>query len=100
VIRRFRDMGMPVADARSVLLADVEERGALITAHLGRLEEQLAATHAAVAGLSRLLAPGPVGHRGPVVVAHRDRLAGRLDHTVIAVRALGRRPQRRWASAG
>jgi DNA-binding transcriptional MerR regulator/predicted transcriptional regulator YdeE len=59
VIRRFRELGMPVADVRSVLLADVEDRGELLASHLIRLEEQLAATHAAVTSLRRLLAPAP-----------------------------------------
>jgi DNA-binding transcriptional MerR regulator/effector-binding domain-containing protein len=59
VIRRFRQMGMPVADIRSVLLADVEKRSELIASHLTRLEEQLTATQTAVASLRRLLSPAP-----------------------------------------
>ena len=59
VIRRFRELGMPVAEVRSVLLADVEERSELIAAHLTRLETQLASTQAAVASLRRLLSPTP-----------------------------------------
>jgi DNA-binding transcriptional MerR regulator len=59
VIRRFRDLGMPVAEVRSVLLAGVDERGELIASHLARLEDQLAATQAAVISLRRLLAPAP-----------------------------------------
>ena len=59
VIRRFRELGMPVAEVRSVLLADVEERSELIAAHLTRLETQLASTQAAVTSLRRLLSPTP-----------------------------------------
>jgi DNA-binding transcriptional MerR regulator len=59
VIRRFREMGMPVAEVRSVLLADVGERNELVAAHLTRLEAQLAATQEAVTSLRRLLSPAP-----------------------------------------
>jgi DNA-binding transcriptional MerR regulator len=59
VIRRFREMGMPVADVRSVLLADVAERAELIASYLSRLEGQLAATQTAVTSLRRLLSPAP-----------------------------------------
>jgi DNA-binding transcriptional MerR regulator len=59
VIRRFRDLGMPVAEIRCVLLADVAQRSRLITTHLTRLEEQLAGTQEAVASLRRLLSPTP-----------------------------------------
>jgi len=57
VIRRFRELGMPVAEVRSVLLADVEGRSELIASHLARLETQLASTQAAVTSLRRLLSP-------------------------------------------
>lgn len=59
VIRRFRDLGMPVAEVRSVLLAGAQDRSGLIAAHLDRLESQLAATQEAVTSLRRLLAPTP-----------------------------------------
>ncbi len=58
VIRRFRDLGMPVREVREVLATtDPEARGALIGAHLDRLEGQLDETRAAVTALRRLLAP-------------------------------------------
>jgi DNA-binding transcriptional MerR regulator len=57
VIRHFREMGMPISEVRSVLLADVEGRGELIASYLTRLEHQLSATQSAVASLKRLLAP-------------------------------------------
>lgn len=46
VIRRFRDLDMPIEDIRGVLATpDVAARNELITAHLSRLEENLARTH-------------------------------------------------------
>jgi DNA-binding transcriptional MerR regulator len=58
VIRRFRDLGMPVREVGEVLSAtDPEARSALIAGHLERLESQLDETRAAVASLRRLLQP-------------------------------------------
>src|ERR1019366_9342437 len=49
VIRRFRDLGMPVREVREVLsTTDPEARSALIGGHLERLENQLDETRAAV----------------------------------------------------
>jgi DNA-binding transcriptional MerR regulator len=59
VIRRLRDLEMPVADVKAVLAApDAPARNALIAAHLNRLEAQLVQTYAAVDSLRSLLA-GP-----------------------------------------
>ena len=56
VIRRFRDLGMPVDSVRAVLEApDVATRNSLIASHLDRLESQLDQTQAAVVSLRRLL---------------------------------------------
>jgi len=56
VIRRLRDLEMPVADVKAVLAApDAPARNALIAAHLSRLEAQLAQTYAAVDSLRSLL---------------------------------------------
>ena len=68
VIRRFRDLGMPLDDIGGVLDApDPGTRNDLIAAHLSRLEEGLAQTQAAVASLRDLLeAPtvaSPIGRR-------------------------------------
>ena len=57
IIRRFRDLDMPVRDIARLLAADVDERAALISDHLARLERRLAATAEAVGALQRLLAP-------------------------------------------
>ncbi len=68
VIRRFRDLDMPLEQIRAVLEApDLRSRNQLITAHLSRLEQELARTQGAVASLRDLLADpadvAPVSHR-------------------------------------
>jgi DNA-binding transcriptional MerR regulator len=68
VIRRLRDLDMPLEDIRGVLRAtDLAARGELITRHLRRLEQELSRTQNAVASLRDLLehpAPDlPVEHR-------------------------------------
>ena len=56
VIRRFRDLGMPLEEVRAVLEApDVGARNDVIVAHLERMESQLAQTQAVVASLRSLL---------------------------------------------
>jgi DNA-binding transcriptional MerR regulator len=56
VIRRFRELDMPVEQIRSVLAApDVRSRNELIADHLARLEESLGRTQSAVAALRDLL---------------------------------------------
>jgi DNA-binding transcriptional MerR regulator len=58
VIRRLRDLEMPVPEVGQVLATtDPDARSALITAHLHRLEDELAHTQKAVASLRRLLQP-------------------------------------------
>ena len=58
VIRRLRDLEMPVSEVKAVLDApDAPARNALIAAHLGRLEAELAQTRAAVDSLRNLLRP-------------------------------------------
>jgi DNA-binding transcriptional MerR regulator/effector-binding domain-containing protein len=59
VIRRFRDLGMPLEQVRGVLGAsDVEERNELIVAHLRNMEEALAHTQQTVSSLRALLERG------------------------------------------
>jgi DNA-binding transcriptional MerR regulator len=56
VIRRFRQLDMPLDDIHAVLAApDVDTRNDLIAAHLNRLEGNLARTQNAVASLRDLL---------------------------------------------
>jgi DNA-binding transcriptional MerR regulator len=68
IIRRFRDLDMPLEDIQTVLRApDVESRNQVIAGHLARLESSLARTQEAVTSLRELLdqpqASVPVGHR-------------------------------------
>src|SRR5271170_3631333 len=50
IIRRFRDLEIPLIEIRAVLQApDVQARNKLIAAHLQRLEGDLARTRSAVA---------------------------------------------------
>jgi len=56
VIRRLRDLEMPVAEVKEVLgTSETSARNALIAGHLDRLEDQLARTHDAVESLRNLL---------------------------------------------
>jgi DNA-binding transcriptional MerR regulator len=58
VIRRFRDLGMPLEEIQQVMSApDLRTRNERITAHLRRLEEELGRTQSAVASLRDLLMP-------------------------------------------
>jgi DNA-binding transcriptional MerR regulator len=57
VVLRFRELGMPVREVSALLQADPAQRAELITAHLERLENQLATTQRSVRSLRRLLAP-------------------------------------------
>lgn len=61
VIRRFRDLGMPLEQLQAVLSApDLHTRNQRITAHLRRLEEELGRVQSATASLRDLLAaPAP-----------------------------------------
>lgn len=83
VIRRFRDLGMPVEQVRAVLTApDVSTRNALIAAHLDALQTQLVQTETAVDSLRNLLeqpaTPIPIQHRAfpaTLAVAIRETVA-------------------------
>jgi DNA-binding transcriptional MerR regulator len=60
VVRRLRDLGMPLDQVKSVLDApDVEARNKEIAAHLTRMEHELAQTRETVAGLRALLTAPP-----------------------------------------
>jgi DNA-binding transcriptional MerR regulator len=62
VIRRLRDLGMPLDGIRAVLRApDLAARNREISAHLQRMERQLEQTQTAVSGLRALLdGPAPL----------------------------------------
>jgi DNA-binding transcriptional MerR regulator len=69
VIRRFRDLDMPLDEIRAMLSApDVATRNRVIVAHLQRMESQLADTQATVSSLRSLLERAPA----PLVVEHRS----------------------------
>jgi len=59
LVRRFRDLGMPVADLKALLAApDLTTRDAVLAGHLDRMREQLRQTEAAVDSLRRMLDGG------------------------------------------
>jgi DNA-binding transcriptional MerR regulator len=56
VIRRFRDLGMPLEEVKAVLQApDVGSRNEVVVAHLERMEAELSETQSTVASLRALL---------------------------------------------
>jgi DNA-binding transcriptional MerR regulator len=58
VIRRFRDLGMPLEEIQGLLSApDLHARNERISAHLNRLTRDLGRTQSAIASLRDLLAP-------------------------------------------
>jgi DNA-binding transcriptional MerR regulator len=60
VIRRLRELDVPVSDVQRILRSpDPDKRAALVAQHVERLESELARTHAAVVSLRRLLSPEP-----------------------------------------
>jgi DNA-binding transcriptional MerR regulator len=75
VIRRFRDLDMPIDEVRSVLQApDLATRNRLVSAHLSRLEAELGKTQAAVSSLRDLLEQPTTDVR----VEHRHLPASRV----------------------
>jgi DNA-binding transcriptional MerR regulator len=71
VIRRFRELDMPIDEIRGVLAAtDVTARNELIAAHLRRLEEALGRTQKAVGTLRDLL--GGAGGPARPAISHRS----------------------------
>jgi DNA-binding transcriptional MerR regulator len=59
IVRRFRDLGLPVADVKAVLAApDLAARDAILAGHLDRMREQLRQTEVAVDSLRRMLEGG------------------------------------------
>lgn len=86
VIRRFRDLQMPLEQIRAILDApDVETRNGLIAAHLDALQVSLAETQSAVASLRDLLEPH--GSARLPVISHRrvDATAAAAISQVVAV---------------
>jgi DNA-binding transcriptional MerR regulator len=72
LIRRLRDLDLPVEDVRTVLAApDEESRNAVIVAHLDRMSQQLRETQETVDSLRRMLSAG----EDRLEVVHRDEPA-------------------------
>jgi DNA-binding transcriptional MerR regulator len=74
IVRRLRDLGMPLADVKAVLQApDLRTRNEVIVAHLARMETQLARVSSTVNSLRSLLEGPPatahVRHRAVAAVA-------------------------------
>jgi DNA-binding transcriptional MerR regulator len=87
VIRRFRDLQMPLEQIRAVLQADdVDARDRAIVDHLQRMEKTLELTQATVASLRALLE----GRHSTLPVEYRS---------VPAVRAIAIRDQVAWREA-
>jgi DNA-binding transcriptional MerR regulator/effector-binding domain-containing protein len=83
VIRRFRQLDMPIEEIRGILTAPgVPARNDLIAAHLSRLEEGLARTQNAVASLRDLLDHPQRPARADI--SHR-RVAGTCAAAITAV---------------
>jgi DNA-binding transcriptional MerR regulator len=60
LVRRFRDLGLPVADVKAILTTpDPSARDAILAGHLDRMRDQLRQTEAAVDSLRRMLEGGP-----------------------------------------
>jgi DNA-binding transcriptional MerR regulator len=79
VVRRFRDLDMPLEQIRAVLDArDLPSRNRLIAEHLARLEDALNRTHSAVASLRDIL-QGP-----PPAAAIRHRSEPALQTVAIS----------------
>src|SRR6185503_5017605 len=70
VVRRLRELGVPIAEVRAVLASAPADRNALISGHLERLQNQLAATRSAVETLRAIL--------------ERPVAAARIEHRSVA----------------
>lgn len=90
VIRRLRDLGMPLESIRSVLTApDLETRNREIATHLAEMERQLEQTQATVAGLRALLT-------GPAVRPEIEYAAIPAVTAVAAARVVGAAELTEW----
>jgi DNA-binding transcriptional MerR regulator len=68
MIKRFRELRMPLSEIRQLLASpDGSTRNTIIAAHLRRLENDLGRTRSAVSELRALVGPPA----GPVTISHR-----------------------------
>jgi DNA-binding transcriptional MerR regulator len=88
VIRRFRDLDMPLEEIAEVLNApDLATRNDLIATHLARLEQALAETQTAVTSLRELLQGPPAA---PLIEHRRDEaIQSAAISEVVAIDDLG-----------
>jgi DNA-binding transcriptional MerR regulator len=90
VIRRFRELQMPLELIREVLAApDPATRNGLIASHLDALQSGLAQTQAAVASLRNLLAGGPDDQALPVTHKTVEATAAAAISEVVELEDLG-----------
>lgn len=87
VIRRLRDLGVPVREVGEIVgSADPGTRSAVIAGHLARLESQLDQTRAAVTSLRRLLEPAEpaigVEHRSAPALT-TAAIRGTVEHAEV-----------------
>jgi DNA-binding transcriptional MerR regulator len=79
VIRRLRELGMPLEDVRGVIEApDVRARNAAISAHLRRMESELESTRSTVKALRLLL-----DESSPATIAVEYRVVGLTEAMAI-----------------
>lgn len=89
VVRRLRDLGMPLEEIRAVLAtSDVATRNRHIGAHLQRLEEELGRTRRAVAALRDLLVP-PAAADPPIELRSVGPVQAAGITATVAVQDLG-----------
>ncbi len=83
--RRFRDLGLPVADVKAILAStDPSARDAILAGHLYRMHDQLRQTEAAVGSLRRMLEGGP-----PITIEERVLGGGPTISVATSVTAAG-----------
>jgi effector-binding domain-containing protein len=84
VIRRFRDLEMPLEDIHAVLTApDIATRNSVIASHLSRLEDTLERTRQATVSLRNLLeTPAPVAPAGLAHLSIAATAAAAITETI------------------
>jgi DNA-binding transcriptional MerR regulator len=90
IIRRFRELQMPLDRIRDVLAApEPATRNALIASHLDALHDSLAQTQSAVASLRNLLDGGPEGQALPVTHKNVEATPAASISDTVEIEGLG-----------
>jgi DNA-binding transcriptional MerR regulator len=90
VIRRFRELQMPLEQIRDVLAApDPEARNGLIASHLDALQASLAETQTAVASLRNLLDGGPQAQQLAVTYMNIEETPAASISETVEIAGLG-----------